>query len=1365
MLHRRYIGLQQTKNRFYSKEVKTIIVYIKMNDKIIYLNPNTEGFYQLTEAEQRLLCFCAYCLDKNDDVSLKAYKKLFQLKQEDLVKQCNYLRHKGFINYNGHRFFEYIILPECFFCAAYFLVEKHPEWLQAFKKFTFQPSNTCSYLWQVVEASLGNQPMPQTGVMDIKYVVRSVFPQCLNPQLRPLLMQFSPEILLDMLQKTLILNINKDQLTTEIMEYLQEVSCVLPIKEQTIFHESIQLGKYLLNGNGLTPTKPISPDGFLHYGLVKLYKGEYSEAIQLIDKALKLQNKELKIKHIFLNPIKSYFQVLAYEKDRSSTTLKKLEKIRSKQDYMGSHLTVAAHIVTEYVNTPESMDVTALFSLGQYALNIPIYGYFYHLFVYYFQLSKSLEETMPHLKTFKQPKLGILRHEMAECLQLNPDERAELEKLYGGKPLLTSIRNKQKWELTLENLLQEIQTIQEQTDTIKGPRIAYFCNRYEQVEIREQSILKSGEWSSGRAVSMSRFIMEGVACMDETDKQIAAIAGRRYMYNLDMQTIAPHLIRSDRVFYGNRAPYLPVKIEEEKPYLIIKKEKDGFVIKSNVSPKEMYSSNPSQVIQKKPDHYVVIPLDRQKARFYSELIALEKIPLSAETELKAFLPKVAEIIEVHSDLIEGGSTLKELPSDSRSFLQFLPANECYDLQIRICPLEGGRTRFLPGTGETIIFDERDGVRYQVKRNLREEKKRYAPLADYIENLTDTELTEGTVCLNTEQVLHTLDYVRQHPEDYIVEWPKGEKIRLKGMIEPKDWNIRLRSKAGWFEMEGEVKISDDQILSAAEFLQLMRHSTGSFIRLNEKDFLLMTEALHRQMARLESLVSYDRNKARISSFHVGQLADILHQGNTGIQTDRKYEELLQRINKAATLWPEKPAALQTELREYQQEGFSWICRLDAWGAGACLADDMGLGKTVQTIAFLLYKAHSGPSLVVAPASVVPNWERELQRFAPTLNIRTLNREAERQQAIGEAGPNDIILTTYGLLVTEEACLTQKEWNVLCLDEAHTIKNRETKMSAAAMKLQGKSRLILTGTPIQNYLGELWNLFQFINPGLLGSYEQFNTRFIQPIEADKNKEKQLQLKRIIQPFMLRRTKAEVVEELPDKIEIMRPVQMSEEEMAIYEVLRAKAEQAVESEDQVNISTLAEITKLRQAACSISLVDKKWNEPSSKTEAFIGLAQIILQGGNHALVFSQFTSYLKEVASALDKEGIAYLMLDGSTPIKKREKYVQEFQAGKYPIFLISLKAGGLGLNLTGANYVIHLDPWWNPAIEQQATDRAYRIGQQQKVTVYRLISEQTIEEKILRLHQSKRDLADSLLEGTDMSHKLTVKDLMDMLSKDL
>lgn len=1336
-----------------------------MTNNITYLIPNTEDFYQLTETEQRLLCFCAYCLDKNDDVSIKAYKELFQQKQEHLAKQCNYLRQKGFIDYNGYRFFEYTIIPEHFFSVAYFLTEKHPEWLQAFRKFTFQPSSTCRYLWKAVEASMENKPMPQAGVVDMEFVARSIFPQCLNPRLRPLLVQLPTELFLDIIQKSLSMATYKDQLNTDILNYLQDLSKELPKKEQAIFQESIQFSLYLLNGTGKIPTTPVSPDGFMHCGLIRLYKGEYPEAVQLIDKVLKLQNKEQKIKHIFLNPIKSYFQVLAYEKDRSSTTLKKLEKIRNKKDYMGNHLTEAAQLIAEYVNTPESIDVSMLFPLGQYAQKISVYGYFYHLFVHYFQLSKGLEKTIPYLKNFERPQLAILRHEMAECLKLNPDEKAELEKLYGGKPLLASIRNKQKWELTLENLLREVQTNQEQTDKNKGPRIAYYCNRHEQVEIREQTILKSGEWSSGRAVSMSRFITGGVTCMDETDKQIAAFASRRYLYDLDMQEIAPYLIGSDRVFYGSRAPYLPVKIEEEKPYLIIKKEKDGFVIKSNVSPKEMFSNNPSQVIQKKPDHYVVIPLDRQKARFYSELIALEKIPLSAETELKAFLPKVADLIEVHSDLIEGGSTLEELPGDSRSFLQFLPANECYDLQIRVCPLEGGRTRLLAGTGEAIIFDERDGVRYQVKRNLREEKKRYAPLADYIENLIDTELTEGTVCLNAEQVLHTLDYVRQHPEDYIVEWPKGEKIRLKGMIEPKDWNIRLRSKAGWFEMEGEVKISDDQILSAAEFLQLMRHSTGSFIRLNEKDFLLMTEALHRQMARLESLVSYDRNKARISSFHVGQLADILHQGNTGIQTDRKYEELLQRINKAATLWPEKPAALQAELREYQQEGFSWICRLDAWGAGACLADDMGLGKTVQTIAFLLYKAHSGPSLVVAPASVVPNWERELQRFAPTLNIRTLNREAERQQAIGEAGPNDIILTTYGLLVTEEACLTQKEWNVLCLDEAHTIKNRETKMSAAAMKLQGKSRLILTGTPIQNYLGELWNLFQFINPGLLGSYEQFNTRFIQPIEADKNKEKQLQLKHIIQPFMLRRTKAEVVEELPDKIEIMRPVQMSEEEMAIYEVLRAKAEQAVESEDQVNISTLAEITKLRQAACSISLVDKKWNEPSSKTEAFIGLAQIILQGGNHALVFSQFTSYLKEVASALDKEGIAYLMLDGSTPIKKREKYVQEFQAGKYPIFLISLKAGGLGLNLTGANYVIHLDPWWNPAIEQQATDRAYRIGQQQKVTVYRLISEQTIEEKILRLHQSKRDLADSLLEGTDMSHKLTVKDLMDMLSKDL
>ena len=308
------------------------------------------------------------------------------------------------------------------------------------------------------------------------------------------------------------------------------------------------------------------------------------------------------------------------------------------------------------------------------------------------------------------------------------------------------------------------------------------------------------------------------------------------------------------------------------------------------------------------------------------------------------------------------------------------------------------------------------------------------------------------------------------------------------------------------------------------------------------------------------------------------------------------------------------------------------------------------------------------------------------------------------------------------------------------------------------------MILTGTPIQNHLSELWNLFQFINPGLLGSAEQFKKKFIQPIENDHSKERQSQLRRLISPFLLRRTKGDVIDELPKKNEIKLPVELSSDEMAMYEIRRREIEERVREGETDRMSMLAEITRLRQMACSCSLVDKKWKLPSSKVLSFIDLAESLNDSGNRALVFSQFTSFFGEIRKAMDKAKLPYLYLDGSTTMMKREQLVKEFQSGKCPFFLISLKAGGLGLNLTGANYVVHLDPWWNPAIEQQATDRAYRIGQQQDVTVYHLISQHTIEEKILRLHRTKRILADSLLEGGEMSHAMTQEELLELLQEE-
>ena len=440
----------------------------------------------------------------------------------------------------------------------------------------------------------------------------------------------------------------------------------------------------------------------------------------------------------------------------------------------------------------------------------------------------------------------------------------------------------------------------------------------------------------------------------------------------------------------------------------------------------------------------------------------------------------------------------------------------------------------------------------------------------------------------------------------------------------------------------------------------------------------------------------------------------------------------------------------------------MSRLAYWGAGACLADDMGLGKTLQAITLMQSRASQGPSLVLMPTSLLHNWQSELSRFAPALTVKILNQQGtDREQLINDADAGDVVLSTYGLLVTEGELLCQRTWSTVVLDEAHAIKNRDTQTSKAAMQLRANFRLMLTGTPLQNHLSEIWNLFQFANPGLLGSFQQFTDRFIIPIEREHNQERQWLLRRLLSPFLLRRTKDDVLNELPEKTEITLRVELSNEEQALYDNLRQQAIANLEEGSKSALQTLAEITRLRQAACHPRLINENLQVPSSKTAAFLRLIEELRQSGHRALVFSQFTSHLALIREALDKQEIPYLYLDGSTTPSERNRLVRQFQMGDEPLFLISLKAGGLGLNLTAADYVIHLDPWWNPAIEDQASDRAHRIGQERPVTVYRLIAAGTIEEKIIRLHQNKRSMADALLQNADMFAQISADEVIRLL----
>ncbi|MFO7908345.1 MAG: DEAD/DEAH box helicase, partial [Pirellulaceae bacterium] len=393
----------------------------------------------------------------------------------------------------------------------------------------------------------------------------------------------------------------------------------------------------------------------------------------------------------------------------------------------------------------------------------------------------------------------------------------------------------------------------------------------------------------------------------------------------------------------------------------------------------------------------------------------------------------------------------------------------------------------------------------------------------------------------------------------------------------------------------------------------------------------------------------------------------------------------------------------------------------------------------------------------------NWRNEIQRFAPTLNARLFGM-GDRDAALKNLGPRDVLICSYGLMCSEAERLQSRHWHTIVLVEAQAIKNVATKRSRAAMGLEADFRLIMTGTPLENHLGELWNLFQFINPGLLGSLESFQQRFATPIERDGCRETRRRLKKLIQPFILRRTKSQVLEELPSRTEITLKVELSEEEAAFYEALRRRAlEKLEESDDERSrhLRILAELMRLRRACCHPRLVMEDCGISSSKLTLFSETLAELLDNRHKVLVFSQFVDHLTVIRQELDRQGVSYQYLDGSTPAGQRKKRVEAFQSGEGDVFLISLKAGGLGLNLTAADYVIHMDPWWNPATEDQASDRAHRLGQQRPVTIYRLITQDTIEERITDLHATKRDLADSLLEGTDVTGKLSTEELLRLI----
>jgi superfamily II DNA or RNA helicase len=454
---------------------------------------------------------------------------------------------------------------------------------------------------------------------------------------------------------------------------------------------------------------------------------------------------------------------------------------------------------------------------------------------------------------------------------------------------------------------------------------------------------------------------------------------------------------------------------------------------------------------------------------------------------------------------------------------------------------------------------------------------------------------------------------------------------------------------------------------------------------------------------------------------------------------------------------EPDGFGAHLRPYQREGLAWLGFLAEAGLGGILADDMGLGKTVQVLAHLLAEKQHGrlrqPALVIAPTSLVGTWRSEAARFAPALSVLVVHGP-ERAGLHAEVPRHDLVISTYPLLLRDREALLAHAYSVLVLDEAQAIKNARSQAARIVREFQAQQRIAMTGTPLENHLGELWATFDAVEPGLLGSEKHFTRFFRTPIEKHGNADRRERLKRRVAPLLLRRRKEDVLTELPPKTEITRSVELEGEQRALYETLRLAQHERVREEvrkrglAQSGIVVLDALLKLRQACCDprlVKLEGARRVKQSAKLDHLLELLDGLLDEGRRVLVFSQFAEMLKLIGTALDARRVRWQALTGDTPGTQRSDLIARFQAGAMPVFLISLKAGGVGLNLTAADTVIHYDPWWNPAVERQATDRAHRIGQDKPVFVYKLICAGTVEEKIQALQQRKAELAEAMLDG--------------------
>ncbi|WIF96101.1 SNF2 helicase associated domain-containing protein [Caminicella sporogenes] len=783
----------------------------------------------------------------------------------------------------------------------------------------------------------------------------------------------------------------------------------------------------------------------------------------------------------------------------------------------------------------------------------------------------------------------------------------------------------------------------------------------------------------------------------------------------------------------------------------------------------------------------LIPLTTDGEYFFAN----NRIYKNSKTQMKIFVPFYNTVIRNQS------STIKIPKEYSESFVsEIIPrikkaGNVHIDEKVK-------SLIYNPGLKREVYFDrEGDDIKVEIKflygdiainpfssneykslddgKILVRDVEKERELIDVFET-SDFKMKNNYLYLNGEEkiydfIYYTIPKLQKIADIYYTESFKNMKIRDASSFSS---GVRLNTENNLLEFNFEIEGIDktefaDVFKSLKEKKKFYKLKDGSFLPLDIEELygiLKLVEGLDLSKKDLEKeIIQIPKFRAAYIDEHLKSI------GLNNIERNLPFKQLVQNIKEPNDIKYKIPKNLDKILRKYQKFGFKWLKTLSTYGFGGILADDMGLGKTLQVLTFLLSEKEenrSSPSLIVAPTSLVYNWISEIEKFTPELkSIAISGNKDEREKNIGNIMDYDVVVTSYPLIRRDIDFYKDISFKYCILDEAQHIKNPASQNAKSVKMIKAKGYFALTGTPIENSLTELWSIFDFVMHGYLLSHTKFKKKFEKPIVKDKDKNALDELSRYIRPFILRRLKKDVLKELPEKIEHKVVAELTKEQKKLYLAYLNQIKTEIDEEiknkgfEKSHIKILAGLTRLRQICCHPSMFIENFKGESGKLLLLEEIIYESIESGHRILLFSQFTSMLKIIKKMLEKKEIDYKYLDGSVSTKERGNLVKSFNEGEGKVFLISLKAGGTGLNLTGADTVIHFDPWWNPAVEEQATDRAYRIGQEKSVHVMKLITKGTIEEKIFKLQEKKKEIINAVIKpGETLVTKLTEKEIKEL-----